>query len=297
MHKEKTHGDSRINFVFFGTGNIAVGTLSELERAARLPALIVTTPDKPQGRKLKLTPSPIKAWASSQDIEVRQPEKFDASFIAMLESQKWDVFVVVDYGKILPTKLIDVPRHGTVNMHPSLLPRLRGPSPIRSAILTDERKIGVTIMRVNEKLDEGPIIAQRTVTIPDWPPRGRELDGLLSHAGGKLLADILPHWVRGDIEAHAQNHDVATYSSMFKKEDGLLDLNNGDAYQNLLKIRAFDEWPGTFAFFEKKGIKIRVQIIDGHIENEGLAIDIVKPEGKREMPYGEFVKSGARPIS
>lgn len=297
---------SQLLFVFFGTGEIAVGALNELENANLLPALIVTAPDKPQGRKLVLTPPPAKMWATEHGIEILQPEKLDAEFISSLEPRtshlEANLFVVVDYGKFLPKALLELPEHGVINMHPSLLPRLRGPSPIRSAILQDEKTTGVSIMKVDAKMDHGPIIAQRKVDVSGWhgspersgggPPRGRDLDALLAREGGKLLAEIMPHWVGGDIEPQEQNHDVATYSSMVKKEDGLLDLQNGDPYQNLLKIRAFDGWPGTYAFFDKNGKQIRAKILDAHLENGTLVIDTVKPEGKKDIPFSDFTKQG-----
>ena len=170
-------------------------------------------------------------------------------------------------------------------------------------------------MLVDVKMDHGPIIAQRKIDIPDWPPRGGDLDALLAREGGRLLAEIIPLWARGEIEAHEQNHDVATYSKMFKKEDGLLDLENGDPYQNLLKIRAFDCWPGTHAFFAPRSTdstdsprassgqdgekRVRVKILDAHLENgpstklgvNKLIIDVVKPEGKKEMPFADFQRS------
>jgi methionyl-tRNA formyltransferase len=132
--------------------------------------------------------------------------------------------------------------------------------------------------------------------------RGRALDTLLACEGGKLLAEILPLWAHGELEAHEQNHDVATFSQMFSKEDGLLNLVSGDPYQNLLKIRAFEGWPGTHAFFERPstgsgqaGKRIRVQILDAHLDGNRLIIDRVKPEGKSEMSFDELTRSGAKP--
>ncbi|HVU75632.1 MAG TPA: methionyl-tRNA formyltransferase [Candidatus Paceibacterota bacterium] len=254
-----------MRFAFFGTRPLAAGVLAELNDAGLIPEKSFESAD--------ITPA----------------------FIAELASQEWDVFVVASFGKILPKAFLDIPRRGVINMHPSLLPRLRGPSPVRSAILLNERDTGVTIMRLNEKMDQGPIIAQRKVAIPEWPPYGRDLDALLAREGGKLLAEMLPQWVAGEIDAVEQNHDVATYCKIFTKEDGLLDLK-ADAYENLLKIRAFDGWPGTYAFFERAGKKIRVQILDAEIINGKLQIMIVKPEGKGEMRYDAFLNSGARPV-
>ncbi len=277
-----------IRFAFFGTSHIAVYVLDELARASLSPALIVTVPGKPQGRGMQIQETPVAQWARAHGIPFSETwEEFEAS--------AWEVAVVVDYGKILPRRIIDIPERGFLNVHPSLLPRLRGPSPIRSAILRDDREVGVTVMLLDEKMDHGPIVAQKRVEVA-WPPRVSELErGLLSE-GGKLLAAMLPTWVSGDIDATPQNDDVATYCEKFEKRDGELDLSE-DAYRNLLKIRALEGWPGTFAFFVRSGKTLRVQILEAHLENGALVIDRVKPEGKGEMSYADFARSGAVPAT
>lgn len=282
-------------YAFFGTGTIAEYVLEELERAGLIPTLVVTAPDKPRGRGLASVAPSAKTWAQARGIEVLQPEKFYPNVLENIGMKKSDVFVVVDYGKLLPKEVLAIPRRGALNMHPSLLPRLRGPSPIRSAILNDERQMGVSIMLVDDKMDHGPIVAQKKVDIAEWPPRGNELDERLARQGGVLLAQILPLWVSGQVEARPQNHDLATYSDKFSKEDGLLDLK-ADPYKNLLKIRAYEGWPGTFAFFERGAKKIRVQILDAHLDGGKLVLDRVKPEGKKEMSYADFIRSGATPL-
>lgn len=113
--------------------------------------------------------------------------------------------------------------------------------------------------------------------------------------GGRLLAQILPQWIAGEIEAQPQNHDVATFSEILKKEDGLINFRESPR-KNLLKIYAYEGWPGTYAYFERAGKKIRVGIIDAHIEKDELVLDVVKPEGKKEMRYDEFERSGAKPM-
>ena len=291
---------NNIPFIFFGTGTIAVGALSAMREINVVPSLIVTAPDRPASRGRTLSPSAVATWAANENVETLKPEKLDSECISNLEVRRSAlearVFAVIDYGAFLPKRLIEASPRGILNMHPSLLPRLRGPSPIRSAILTDEKITGVTVMLIDEKMDHGQIVAQKKIAIPEWPPRGRGLDALLANEGGKLLAEIMPLWVQDEIEAREQNHDVATYCQQFSKEDGLLDLH-ADAYQNLLKIRAFDGWPGTYTFFEKDGKQIRVQVLDAHITNEKLILDIVKPEGKKEMPYADFARSGAKPLA
>ncbi|RJQ35004.1 methionyl-tRNA formyltransferase [Candidatus Parcubacteria bacterium] len=306
---------SSINYVFFGTGEIAQAVLEELLSADLVPRLVVTAPSRKQGRGLVLAPSPVATLAATRQIKTIKPEKFDDDFYYVLRSTFYELFVVADYGAILPQQLLDIPQKGTLNMHPSLLPRLRGPSPIRSAILTDEKRVGVSIMLLDDKMDHGPIIAQKEIPIPGWtdgralrslgevgPPHGAQLDEILSHEGGKLLVQILPLWARGEIEAHPQNHDLATYCQKFSKEDGQLDLN-ADGYQNLLKIRAFEGWPGAFAYFERPSTssgqvakKIRTQILDADLSGGKLVIKTVKPEGKTEISYEEFLRSGVRPI-
>lgn len=301
MKKRKISSDpsipkekSGLSFVFFGTGEIAVGVLEELSRAGLPPALVVTAPDKRAGRNRVLTPPPVKSWALAHGVAILQPEKLNPEFCSEIIAVGHPIFVVVDYGKILPRRLLDIPSRGTLNMHPSLLPRLRGPSPIRSAILNDGRDTGVSVIVVDEELDHGPLVAQRKITVQPWPPRGCELDRLLSREGGKLLATVLPLWYRGEIEPQPQNHDVATHTRMFQKEDGLLNLSE-DPHQNLLKIRAFDGWPGTYTFFEKAEKRIRVQILDAHIEREQLILNVVRPEGKKEMGYADFARGGFVP--
>lgn len=280
---------NNIRFAFFGTSHIAVCVLDALEKAALMPALVVTVPQKPKGRGLEAKPGAVEVWADERGIPV-------AHEWSEFESKKWDAAVIVDYGRILPRTVLDIPTRGFLNVHPSLLPRLRGASPMRSAILNDERAVGVSIMHVDEEMDHGPLVAQRRIEISDWPPRNSELERILMEAGGALLAQILPLWIEDEVEARPQNHDLATYSQKFTKEDGLLDLS-ADAYQNLLKIRALENWPGTYAFFERNGKKIRVAILSAHLENTKLVIDTVKPEGKKEMKYEEFLRSGARPAT
>lgn len=293
MTNQKKNKD--IKFAFFGTPQLACVFLDELERAQLVPALVVTTPDKPRGRGLEVIPPPTKQWAQMREIPVLQSEFLDdEDAIATLSSQPFDMFVVIYYGKILPRAALNIPQKGALNIHFSLLPRWRGTSPVRAAIANDDKEIGTSIILLDEKIDHGPLIAQKRIPIDAWPPRASELETLLTSESAKLLINILPSWIAGDIEAREQNHDVATLCPAYTKEDGLLDLA-GDAYENLLKIRAFDTTVGTYTFFERNDKRIRVGILDAHMENSRLVIDTVKPEGKREMSYAEFLRSGATP--
>lgn len=283
-----------MKIAFFGTFPLADDVLNALEGAGLTPQLIVAGKDR-LARDKSVIFSPEKAWASARGIRVLQPEAITEDFLNELKQEEWDAFVVASYGKILPKVLLEIPKHGTINVHPSLLPKLRGPSPIRSAILEDAKKVGVSIMILDDKMDHGPLIGQKEVAVPEWPPKGRDLDALLSREGAALLAEVLPKYLAGEISPQEQDHSQATYCKIFLKEEGELDLNS-DAYQNLLKICAFDGWPGTYAFFERDGKPIRVVIIDAHLENGKLVLDTVKPEGKPAMSYKDFLNSGARPF-
>ncbi len=283
-----------MRIAFFGTPHIAVIVLSTLEKAGILPSLVVTNPDEPQGRKMTLTPPPVKIWADEHNITCIQPRSLrDRGETNPLHSHTWDLFIVVAYGKIIPKEMLNIPNHGTLNLHPSLLPKLRGASPIRSAILEDIHETGVTIMLMDEEMDHGPIVAQEIVSIPqpEWPMRGKDLDLLLAQRGGALLAKTIPEWMNDHITPEPQDHTQATFCGKITKEMGEIDLS-ADPYQNLLKIRAFDGWPGTYFFTEKNGKRIRTKITDAELAPNGsLRILSVIPEGKKEMPYDVFIKN------
>ena len=294
-------------FAFFGTPYIATIVLDQLEARGMLPALVVTAPDRPVGRGLTLTPSPVKKWALERGIDVATPEKLsDPAFIAEIQNTDWDVFVVSMYAKLIPKKVLDMPRRGCLNVHPSLLPKFRGPSPVLSAILADEKDTGVTIMQLSEKMDEGPIIAQASIELeeetadePGWPPKGSEFEKLLSQEGGTLLAEVLPKWVAGTIPAEEQDHTQATYTKKFTDEDALLhqEATGGQALpvattgeigrENFLKIRAFDASPKPY-FISKNGKRVIVK--EAKWQDGKLVITRVTPEGKKEMDYQDFLR-------
>lgn len=270
-------------FVFFGTPDIAVHILNELKKKNLLPSLIVTAPDRKQGRGMRLTPPDVKVWATERDIEVQQPEKLDRAWIVNLMQREYEFGVVAAYGKIIPQELIDIFPKGILNVHPSLLPLYRGASPIRSQILNDEQNIGVTIMLMDALLDHGPILTQEHVDIDNWPILGKELDIILARKSGELLAATIPSWLSGDINPQEQDHEVATHTKKIKKEDGELSFEDS-AYTNFLKICAYDGWPR--AYFLENGK--RVIITKASYEDGELQIHSVIPEGKKEMAWEEY---------
>lgn len=274
--------------VFFGSDAFSVAVLDELVRHNLTPSLIVTTPDRPQGRGLVLTPSPVRVWAQEHGITTLQPERLDASFIASLGTG-WDLFLLASYGLIVPQQVLDIPTHGTLNVHPSLLPQYRGASPIESAMLADTKETGVTIMLMDSKMDHGPIVMQETAYFAHWPKKP-VVEEALATLGGRLLAEAIPLWLSGSIEATPQQHERATFTQKLTKADGELDLS-ADAYKNFLKIQAYTPWPGTFFFTEKHGKRIRVKVTDAAYEHGQLKILRVVPEGKKEVDYETFLEN------
>ncbi|MEN9390438.1 MAG: hypothetical protein RLZZ283_538 [Candidatus Parcubacteria bacterium] len=272
------------SIAYFGTPRFSTLVLDAIRDTPHCPSLIITTPNRPQGRGLQVTSSPVKQWAEINGIPTITPENLHTDpELDVLLNTEWDLFVVAGYGKILPKEILSLPKHGCLNVHPSLLPRYRGPSPIESQILNDERVVGVSVMLMDEQMDHGQILAQASVVPDPWPPRTRDLEDVLWHEGGLLLAEVIPEHMSGAMEPGTQDHSLATYTKKMSKNDGLIDLT-GDAYTNYLKYCAYDEWPGTFFFKNDKRVKItQATFADGQ-----FVILRVIPEGKKEMDYADF---------
>jgi len=242
---------------------------------------VVTFPDKPQGRKLILTPNPIKGWAQNNKVQIIESDNFKSEEIVnKLKEINADVFIVASFGKILPDSIINLPKFKTLNVHPSLLPKLRGPSPIQEAILR-ETETGISIMRLTSKMDEGPVLKQARVLFSNWPVGYIEAERTLGEEGGQLLADVLPKWINDAIEEREQNHVEATYTKLINKSDS--DISNDSALMAYHKILAYEVWPRA-----RLGDLI---IKSAHIENGLLVIDKVIPPGKSEMFYKDYLKT------
>ncbi len=270
-----------IKIGFFGGPEISLITLEKLHKAGFTISFIVTSLDKPQGRKLVLTPPPTKTWGMEHNIPVLQPTTLKGEEIKrILEAYECDVFVVMAYGKIIPEEILNIPKGRSLNIHPSLLPKFRGPCPIEAAILADEKETGVTIMLMDKEMDHGPIVAAEKIAMEPWPPKTERLGKELVQIGSELLVNLLPDWVAGRIQPVEQNHAAATYTEKIKKEDGLIDLA-GDPYRNYLKIQAYHEWPSAYFFENGK----RIKITQASFNQGKLVIEKVIPEGKSEMNY------------
>jgi len=298
--------NEKLNFVFWGTPDVASETLKILKENCYIPSLIITSPDKPQGRKMIITPPPVKTWAIENNISYFQPENlreleniFTTSSQAdgprkaihqqvdMRESKndlQFDLFVVVAYGKILPEKLINLPKFGSINIHYSLLPKYRGASPVESAILNGDTQTGVTIQKMEFKMDSGPIITLEKAEISP-NEKAPDLRKRLIKIGGELLVKTLPLIIENKIQPIPQNEEEASYCKKIKKEDGLVNLSEEQPSTLYNKFRAYVSWPRTFFFQKDK----RIIITDATLEDEKFVIKKILPEGKKEIDYKDFI--------
>ena len=272
-----------IKIGFFGTPEYSVITLEKLFAAGFTISFVVTMPDRPKGRKMIMTPPPVKVWAENHNIPVFQPEKLrDPVFIDSLKKYECDVFVVIAYGKIIPDDILNIPKYKSLNIHGSLLPKLRGSCPIETAILTNEKVTGATIIRMDAEMDHGPIVAKKEVVIEPWPPTSEILGKAIVNTGSDLLVSILPDWIADKIPEVDQDHSQATFTKKIEKEDGLIDLND-DPYKNFLKIQAYHGWPSAFFFEDGK----RMKITKASFKDGKLTIEKVIPEGKSEIDFNK----------
>lgn len=303
-------GNSR-SVVFFGTPEFALPSLEAIVRAGFSVPLVVTAPDRPKGRGLQLTPPPVKTFALNLGLKVTQPEKIrKPEVINEILSYNPDVLVVVAYGRLIPPELFRSVPFGAVNVHPSLLPKYRGPAPIQRAILAGDEITGVTIMLIDEGLDSGPVLSMKTVTIEPFETAG-ELSGRLAVEGAHLLVETLGKWLDGEISPEPQDNGIATFAPAIQKKETLIDWER-EAAHIINLCRAFDPVPGAYTIFQGKRIKcfgarkastrfpdakpgevvgvseegLLVQAGDG----ETVALAFLQMEGKKRLTAKEFVK-------
>jgi methionyl-tRNA formyltransferase len=230
--------------VFFGTPAFAVPSLRRLVDEGVEIAAVYTQPDRPAGRGRHTAPPPVKAAALEMGLPLRQPESLrDPSTLAELASFHPEAGVGVAYGQILRQEVLDIPRKGVLNVHPSLLPRHRGAAPIPAAILSGDRETGVTVMLMDPGMDSGPILAQRSLPIDDADTAGT-LTEKLARIAADLVAETLPRWLNGEIEPRPQDHSLATKAPLLKKRHGEIDWSL-PAREIWLRVRAYNPWPGA----------------------------------------------------
>ncbi|MEN9574468.1 MAG: hypothetical protein RL514_2323 [Verrucomicrobiota bacterium] len=237
-----------LRLVFMGTPDIACPTLQALATAPDCRVVgVVVQPDKPKGRDLKLQPPPVKELALRLGLPVLQPERArNETSLQQLRDLRPDLVAVLAYGQILPQALLDIPTHGCLNIHTSLLPRWRGAAPIQWAILEGDAETGVTVMRMDVGLDTGGIVATRATPI-DPDDNAQTLHDRLAILGAELLIQTIPRYVSGELPPHPQPAEGVTYARKLTKDDGRLDWSQPASVLHN-RLRAFTPWPGTFTF-------------------------------------------------
>jgi methionyl-tRNA formyltransferase len=297
-----------VNIVFFGTPQFAVPTLRLLNAEGWPIRAVVTSPDKPVGRRMLLTPSAVKSAATELGLETFTPTTLrDDTFFPTFETIRPDICVVVAYGKIIPERYLAVPRLGFINVHPSLLPAYRGPSPIQSAILDGCANTGVTIMQLDAEMDHGPILAAQPWAIPSGFD-AKLCEDELSRMGARLLADTLTGVTDGTILPVAQQHSLATYCAKFERKDGRLDWTQ-DAQRIVNRIRALAANPGTWTTWNDRQLSIHhAHLYHGPVGsdpvgtvrlqgdevviscgNEAVALEVMQLEGSTRQNARDFL--------
>lgn len=264
-------------FIFFGTPDFAAVILEELIAAGMAPVAVITNPDRPFGRKKELAPPPVKKFItdSGAAVPILQPEKLDDAFIAELKKLGAEAGVLAAYGKIVPRTVFEIFPKGIVVVHPSLLPKYRGATPIQSAILAGEDLTGTTLFVMDEKVDHGPVLGSAQVQLLDMDTYTTLADKL-AEASAALLIDTLPKYVSGGIAPVPQNEESVTYTKKFSGDDGCIDLEKDDAIAVWRKVRALNPEPGAWTTKDGK----RMKILDADLVDGKLVIRKVQFDGQ-----------------
>ncbi len=294
--------------VFAGTPEFALASLAALVDAGHSVVAVYTQPDRPAGRGRRVTASPVKRFAEERGIVVLQPETFrDQAAVADFAALQPDVLIVAAYGLILPQNVLDIPTHGCLNVHASVLPRWRGAAPIQAVILSADETTGVSLMRMTAGLDCGPVYSESVIAIGKDENAG-ELHDRLAVLGGELLVKDLPKILRGEINPAPQDESLVTYAGKIQKQDAELDWTlSADELQR--RIRAYNPVPGAFFF---AGNELRVKVWQASVVADvsaapgsfvqydaagiviacghgGLRLESLQLPGKRRAPAYEFI--------
>lgn len=298
--------------IFMGTGSFAGTILKTLLKEKYSVAAVFTKPDKTIHKNSAPGENEVKELAEKNNLAIFQPEKLDADIISQIKNIAPDLIIIVAYGKLIPREIIDIPEFGCVNVHPSLLPKFRGPSPIQNALLQGEKETGTTIMLIDEKMDEGDILAQSKMAI--GPDDTREaLAEKLADLSSELLLKTLPLWIEGKIMPQKQNRSQATLCQLIERQDGHIIWENeaSDIYN---RYRALSPWPGIFSFWKnrEKMVRIKLQKIslaENNSESDktsgkifmmddqiavqtlkgAIILEEVQAEGKKTVPAKDFL--------
>ena len=273
--------------VFMGTPEFAVPCLEHLLLNQYQVVAVYTPPDKPAGRGRTLVAPPLKRVAAGWQLPVVQVADFkNSEAVAQLAGWQPDVIVVFAYGKILPQSVLDIPRYGCINIHPSLLPRFRGAAPVAAAILAGDEFTGVSIMLMDRGLDTGPVLSRAQIPVSRQDTTG-SLTAKLSQIAARLLQEVLVHWVRGELTPQPQNEAEATYCKPISKEEGEIDwsLPAADIWR---RVRAFQPWPGCYTTWQGKQLKIieAVPLPEGSTSETGQVVDLTPLRGGSTAAVG-----------
>ncbi len=291
--------------LFAGTPDFALASLKALVESGRTPVAVLTQPDRPAGRGKKLRASPVKEYALEREIPVLQPATLrDDAIIAELAALEPDLMIVAAYGLILPQNVLDIPTHGCLNVHASVLPRWRGAAPIQAAILGGDEATGISLMEMEAGLDSGPVFHTEMLDISDGETAG-ELHDRLAALGGATLVEKLDDIIAGRIEAQVQDESLVTYAPKIEKRDAEVDwtVTATDAAR---RVRAYNPFPGAYFFAGEHRIKLwRATPVDGTARpgtvlqadrsaivvacgKGALQLDELQLPGKRRVPASEF---------
>ena len=245
---------SSAGIIFAGSPEFAIPSLRGLVESGHTILGVMTQPDRPAGRGRTLRPSPVKTYAKQQGLQILPPDSLDAAALQQrLREMRPDLMVIVAYGRLLPRAVLEIPRAGCINVHASLLPRWRGASPIQAAILAGDQSTGVSIMRMEEGLDTGPVYATKEIAVGEGETAAR-LEGRLAEAGASLLIDTLPGILDASLAAKLQCDDDATYAGRIYKADALIDWSM-PAVEIDRRIRAYNPWPVAYTILD--GLRMR----------------------------------------
>lgn len=275
-----------LKIIFMGTAELSCASLRALTQNAGFQVCAaVTQPDKPKGRELRLAPSPVKVLAQQLKLPVLQPLKArEEKFLGELRELNPDLMVVIAYGQILPPAILDLPPHGCLNVHASLLPKYRGAAPIQWAIANGETETGVTLMKMDAGLDTGPVLSlRRTPILP--ADNSQILHDRLARLGAELLVETIPAYVAGKILPQPQPAEGSTYAAKIKKEDGKIDWHQ-PAGQIWNRLRAFTPWPGTFTFLKAEPKPELVKIWKAEVVGKNGQAGIVLSADKSGIVVG-----------
>lgn len=306
--------------IFMGTPEYSAGYLSALIHAGFKPSAVITQPDRPTGRDKHIEQSPVKRIALEHAIPIHQPQDIrESHWTDVMQQLSPDIIIVVAFGQIIPKSILDIPSKGCINVHPSLLPKYRGAAPLQAALVNGDSETGVTIMRMDEKMDHGPIMAQETIQL-DQRETIDSLRKKTTEVGIRLLLNFLSNSEKGVVEYAEQDHAKATYTKLLNLQDGKIDFSGESAEKIDRKIRALNPEPGTWILINGKLLKIlsahplvnnEVSSRDIHgalftqsVGNEQflcaqctsgiLRLDTVQLEGKKPMSGTEFIRGNAK---